>query len=121
MMIRKLTSKTGISLLEVMVAMIILSLALLTLLNMAMVALDGNNWSNNTTIAVQLMQQKMEQLRSSPNLTSGSDTTTDMVRNWQVTNAGNHLRKVKVEVLWNDIRDKTKSSTITSLLRTDSL
>ena len=69
-------NERGITILEVLIAMIILSFSLLLLLNMAMVALDGNDWSNKTTVATQLMQQKLEQLRSVKDvaLTDGSDS-----------------------------------------------
>ena len=49
--------EAGFTILEVLIAMIILSISLLVLLNMAMVALDGNDWSNNTTVATQLLQE----------------------------------------------------------------
>ncbi|MEE8577304.1 MAG: prepilin-type N-terminal cleavage/methylation domain-containing protein, partial [candidate division Zixibacteria bacterium] len=64
MKMHAIRNQEGVTLLEVLIAMIILSVSLLLLLNMAMVALDGNDWANNTTIATQLMQQKLEQLRS---------------------------------------------------------
>jgi len=73
---KMIKSQDGITLLEVMVAMIIMSFSLLLLLNMTMVALDGNTWSENTTVTTQLLQEKLEQLRSvrNTNLQSGSDT-----------------------------------------------
>ena len=51
MKIRCIKNQDGVTILEVLIAMIILSLALLLLLNMAMVALDGNDWANNMTVA----------------------------------------------------------------------
>ena len=46
---KKLRKNDGFSILEVMVSIIILSLSLVLLLNMAMVALSANNWSNQAT------------------------------------------------------------------------
>lgn len=124
MYLKKLKENKGISLLEVLVAMIILGMALLVLLNMAMVALDGNDWSNKTTNATQAIQEKLEQLRNVPNLgsgSSGSDTTSGVERIWTVSNAAQHLRQIDVTVYWEDIRGDRVSSSITSFVKTDSI
>jgi len=117
------TNEKGITILEVLIAMIILSMALLLLLNMAMVALDGNDWSNKTTIATNLLQEKIEQLRGLDDLPIGtySDTIGDVVRSWQVVSAGNYLRQVDVLVIWEDIRSQTKTNSMTTYIRTDSI
>ena len=109
------------TLLEVMIAMVIMSISLLLLLNMAMVALDGNDWSNKTTIATQLMQEKLDQLRSSPTPSSGGDTALGVVRNWTVTNAGSHLRQVGIDVTWEDIRGKMVTDSLSTFIKTDSV
>lgn len=124
MNMEKLKEDKGISLLEVLVAMIILGMALLVLLNMSMVALDGNDWSNKTTSATQAMQEKLEQLRNVPILTSsagGTDTTAGVQRVWTVSDAAHHLKQVDVTVYWTDIRGDEASSSITSYIKTDSL
>jgi len=117
------TNEKGVTILEVLIAMIILSMALLLLLNMAMVALDGNDWSNKTTIATNLLQEKIEQLRGLDDLSIGtySDTIGDVVRSWQVVSAGNYLRQVDVLVIWEDIRSQTKTNSMTTYIRTDSI
>jgi len=118
----KLHKETGFTILEVMIAMIILSISLLLLLNMAMIALDGNDWSNKTTIATQLLQAKIEQLRSDyNNLSNGNDTVSGLTRTWTVSNAGNNLRKVDVSITWENIRSDEVTSTMTTYIRTDSL
>ena len=120
----KLLQDKGLTILEVLVAMLIMSLSLLLLLNMAMVALDGNDWANNTTIATQMMQEKLEQMRNVPNLnssSSGSDTAYGVNRVWKVEDAGNHLRKVEVQVIWEDIRGKRKTNSLTAYIKTDSV
>ena len=101
--------------------MVIMSIALILLLNMAMVALDGNDWSNKTTIAVQAMQEKLEQLRNSPNPANGGDTVLGVVRNWTVTNAGNHLRQVSISVTWEDIRANMVTDSMSTFIKTDSV
>ncbi len=118
---RKLTDQSGLTLLEVMIAMVIMSVALLLLLNMTMVALDGNDWSNKVTVATQVMQQKLEQLRNSPSPTSGSDVVQGVTRNWVVTNAGNHLRQVCIDVTWENVRAKMVSDTLSTFIKTDSV
>ena len=123
MKMSQMNSERGITLLEVLIAMIILGFSLLLLLNMAMVALDGNDWSNKTTIATQMLQEKLEQLRSVANtgLASGSDTAAGFARTWTVTNAGNHLRKVSVNVTWEDVKAREHVDSMTALIRTDSV
>jgi type II secretion system protein I len=121
MKISKLRKQDGVTLLEVLVAMIIMSVSLMMLLNMAMIALDGNDWSNKTTIATQLLQEKLEQIRASQDFTNGSDTAQGVTRTWQITNAGDHLRKVDVSVTWRDIKAREKGSALTAYVRTDSI
>jgi Tfp pilus assembly protein PilV len=111
----------GITILEVLIAMVILSISLLLLLNMAMVAVDSNDWSNKTTLATQLLQDKIEQLRSSTTLTNGSDSTSGVSRSWTVTNAGRHLRQVSVQVNWSNIKGQTKSNSVTALIEVDTI
>ncbi len=124
MNMQKLKDDNGISLLEVLVAMIILGMALLVLLNMSMVALDGNDWANKNTTATQVMQEKMEQLRNIAILnsgSSGSDTTNGVTRVWTVTDAAQHLKQVEVTTTWLDISGTRVSSSLTSYIKTDSL
>lgn len=122
MTIQKIRNQKGISILEVMVAMIILSMALVLLLNMAMIALDGNDWSNGTTRATQAIQEKMEQLRGGESLTNGSDTTRDgYQRTWVVTSEAKFLRRVDVSIVWENVRNDTLTNTMTSYIVTDSV
>ena len=111
-------NQRGITLLEVMVAVVILSVSLLLLLNMAMVALRGNDWSNKTTQATQLLQDKLEELRGTGVLTAGSDVVSGISRSWTITNAGSHLRRVDVQVTWQDVRSRTQTNTMTAFIKT---
>ena len=121
MKITSIQNQNGISLLEVLVAMLIMGFSLLMLLNMAMIALDGNDWSNKTTLAAQLLQQKLEEVRASGNFTSGSDTAQGVQRSWSVSSAGNHLRCVDVTVAWEDMKGREQQNTMTAYVRTDSI
>ncbi len=118
---RRLSKETGITILEVMIAMIILSISLLLLLNMAMVALDGNDWSNKTTLATQVLQEKIEQLRNTTTLSGGSDSAGGIARSWTITNLGSHLRRVDVQVTWKDVRKKTMTNSMSAVIQTDSV
>ena len=121
MHIRKLNTEVGVSILEVLIAMLILSMSLLLLLNMAMVALDGNDWSNKTTVSTQLMQQKLEEIRGSGVFTDGKDMVNGVARTWTVTNAGPYLRNVSISMKWSDVRAREHSDSMSALMRTDVL
>jgi Tfp pilus assembly protein PilV len=121
MKFRKIKQSKGITILEVLIAMIILSMSLLLLLNMAMVALDGNDWSNHTTVATQLMQQKLEELRASGALANGHDTASGVTRVWTVTNSGSHLRTIHMNAQWSDVKARTHVDSMSALIRTDSV
>ncbi len=118
---KKHTTQSGLTLLEVLISMIIMGISLLLLLNMAMVALDGNDWSRRMTTATQMMQEKLEQLRAMDNPTSGSDTSMGVTRSWTVTDAGTHLRQVKVTATWQNIKSRTVVDSLLALIKTDSL
>jgi prepilin-type N-terminal cleavage/methylation domain-containing protein len=114
-------NQRGVSLLEVMVAMILTSLSLLMLLHMAMIALDSNDWSNKTTVATQALQDKLEELRGGDvsDLTSGSDTAQGLNRTWTVSTVNSHLRRVDVEVAWNDIKANEHTNALTAYITTE--
>ena len=120
---KMLKNQDGVTLLEVLVAMILTSFALMMLLNMAMIALDGNDWSNKTTMATQALQEKLEQIRGQGVAISqsGSDSVGDLLRSWTVSSAGSHLRRVDVTVTWTDIKSETHTDQLTTYVRTDSL
>ena len=114
------SNEQGITIMEVLIAMIILSLSLLLLLNMAMVALDGNDWSDRTTRATVLLQQKLEELRNESDPSDGADTSGGISRSWTVTDVGHHLRRIDVLAQWEDVRSKAKSNTVTAYIQVDS-
>ncbi len=113
-------NQRGITIMEVLIAMIVLSLSLLLLLNMAMVALDGNDWSDRTTRATVLIQQKLEELRSEADPADGADTASGISRSWTVTDVGHHLRRIDVLAQWEDIRAQAKSNTVTAYVQVQS-
>lgn len=118
---KKITTNDGFTILEVMVSMIILSISLLMLLQMAMIAIDGNDWSNQATRSTQLLQEKLEELRTGMVLTNGVDTVDNIARKWVISNASNHLRKVDISAAWQNRRGDYLNNTMTAYIRTDSL
>jgi Tfp pilus assembly protein PilV len=112
-------NEEGFTLLEVMTSMFIMSFSLLLLLHLAMVALDGNQWASGTTSSTQLLQQKLEHLRSMASPTSGADTVGEVMRQWEVTTAGTHLRQIVMTASWLTPDSITQSYTITTLMKTD--
>ncbi len=118
---KRFANNEGFTLLEVMVAIIILTLSLLLLLNMAMIALDGNDWSNNATASTQLIQEKLEELRTDRNFNSGSDTVSNIIRDWTITTAASHLRRVDITASWINRRGDTLENSITAYIRSDSI
>jgi len=117
---KKFIENSGFTIMEVMVAIVILTLSLLLLLNMAMVALEGNDWSNKATASTQLLQEKLEELRTGMNLSSGIDTVNSIERNWQITVAANHLRRVDITASWRNRHGDVLQNNITAYIRTDS-
>jgi len=118
---KRITKTEGFTVLEVLVSLIILALSLLLLLNMAMVAMDSNVWSNQATASTQLLQEKLEELKTGYNVASGIDTVGDIMRNWQITNVGSHLRRIDITASWVDRRGDTLQNSIRSFFRTDSI
>jgi len=116
-----MTNNKGFTIMEVMVSIIILTLSLLLLLNMAMVALEANDWSNKTTASTQLLQDKLEELRTNLSSASGSDTLQGITRNWTVTKSANHLRRVDITATWENRRGDVLQNNITAFVRTDSI
>lgn len=117
---KKIRRQDGMSLLEVLISMVILGIALLMLLNMAMISLTSNDWSKNATIVTQTMQQKLEELRNTPMPQSGYDTLNGIQLKWDVTKTSDHLRQVDMEASWNDMVSDNKSMNISSFIKTDS-
>lgn len=117
--IRKLQSQDGLSLLEVLVAMILTSVSLLILLNLSMIALDSNDWSSKTTASTQIMQQQLEQIRTL-NEAPGTyaDTVGEFELSYTVDSIAAFLKQVEMEITWEDVRGKTQVDTMVSYFKT---
>jgi prepilin-type N-terminal cleavage/methylation domain-containing protein len=119
MSVAKKLNDRGFTLLEVMTSMLIMGFALLLLLHLAMVALDGNKWASGTTSSTQLLQEKLEKLRNSSNPASGMDTVSGVVRHWTVTSAGSHLRQINMQATWVTPDSLVQTYTVRTLVKTD--
>ncbi len=70
-----LKSKSGFSLLEVMVAVVILGFGLLAIMHLFPIGLRASKISQDTTVATFLAQQKMEELRATRYANIGDSPT----------------------------------------------
>ena len=118
---KKIRQEDGFSLMEVMVSIVILTMSLLLLLNMSMVALDGNDWSDRATQSTQLLQEKMEDIRTTGQLANGIDTVNNIERQWTITNATSHLYRVDIQASWRNRSGNLLYNNMSAYMRTDSL
>ena len=100
----------GFSLIELLVALVILSVSLLGLASLMAMTTQTNSFGSHMTEATTFAQDRLEALRVAPwaNVTGNADQVigaTGMVynRNWVVnTNAAGNLRTVTITITWND-------------------
>lgn len=117
----KLKSQNGITMLEVMVSMIILSIGLLGLAQMIGMSIYGNSYANEVTAAYALAQQEVELLASQPTYSNVPFTsTTDSVGSGykvvrkvedDLSNGAipTGLYKISVAVSWTDQQAQPRS------------
>ncbi len=106
----------GFSLLELLVALVILSVGLLGAAEMQVSSIGGNAFSNNLTIATGLAQNKIEELKKLPNsdaaLSSGDHDEgtlpgTILSRSYNVNDLSGELKQITVTVRWMDKAQRT--------------
>lgn len=99
--------KRGFTLLEVMISVIILSVALLALAGLQIISIRGNAFGGTMTEAITIARDKMEDLKRDDwdNVVAGNDTQVvrgiSYARNWQTQTAGN-TKEVTVTVSWDN-------------------
>lgn len=107
----------GFSIIEVMIAMVLLAVALFGLASLQSRGIRGNDLGNRTTQAVALAQDKVEELihanATGQTITAGSDDNIDETggaggifnRNWAVQSNTpvNNADTIAVTVIWNDV------------------
>lgn len=105
-------NKKGFTLMECMIAMVILAIGLLAMAQLQYTVIRGNAYSKQAMIANNLVYSKMEELKkqSLSSLTSGNETiTVDGItyeRAWNVTGTEN-FRTIEVNVAFEG---KTKTA-----------
>jgi prepilin-type N-terminal cleavage/methylation domain-containing protein len=117
---KKLMKSKGFSLIEVLIALIILSIAFLGLAGLMIQTTRNNSFGGRITEAATFAQDKLEELRSTPwiAITSGSDKVSvngmDFARNWTVVpNAivapytEPTLNTITININWNDQTNHT--------------
>jgi prepilin-type N-terminal cleavage/methylation domain-containing protein len=110
----------GFTLLEMLIAMTILSVALLGLGQMMLLSIRGTSFGNKVTEATTLAQDKMEELRTVDwnTLQDGNDVVNgpqgiNYRRTWGIVPTGT-MKTVNLAVIWNDGNDH--SIRITSVI-----
>jgi type IV pilus assembly protein PilV len=100
----------GFTLIEVMVALVILSFSLLALAGLMVTTTKNNSFGSHVTEAATLAQDKLEELRAIrwDNIIEGanmdqksSSTGINYTRNWNVVTNGS-LKTITITINWND-------------------
>jgi prepilin-type N-terminal cleavage/methylation domain-containing protein len=100
----------GFTLIETLIALFILSFALLALAGLMVTTTRNNSVGGHMTEAATLAQDKLEEFRATPfdNILAGNDEKTgshgvQYARNWNVaTSAGGNLKTVTLNIGWSD-------------------
>jgi type IV pilus modification protein PilV len=114
----KLTRSKGFSLIEVMIALVILAVALLALAGLMITTTKNTSFGGHMTEAATFAQDKLEQLRASPwaGIIAGADTAVgatgiSYARSWTVAaNPTGDQRWVTITMNWTDPTKKTNHS-----------
>lgn len=109
-MLNLLRKPKGFSLIEVLIALLILSVTLLGLASLMATTIKYNSFGGHMTEATNFAQDRLEQLKTTPwkTLASGFDQMTGSTgivysRNWKVVpNPDDTLRTVTITINWTD-------------------
>ena len=98
----------GFTLIEILVAIVILSVSLLALAALMATTTQNTSFGGHITEAATFAQDQFEQLRVTQwaNIITGNNTTTGSTgivytRNWNVVTSGN-VRTITITISWND-------------------
>ncbi|MBU1184434.1 MAG: prepilin-type N-terminal cleavage/methylation domain-containing protein [Proteobacteria bacterium] len=106
MTVSGLRNNNGFTLVEIIVAMGILTIALLGLVSVTVMVIKSNSFSKTMTTATTLAKDKMEQLKNTgyDSLAGGTDTVESIyTRTWTVTSnsPAADMKTIEVKVEWN--------------------
>ncbi len=109
---RDRSAKAGFTMIEVLVAMVVLSIAIAGMIPSLIQSTRGNFYGNQTTRAAAACQDKLEEFRpmdfTDSNLVNGSDEVDDgtsqrLARSWTVAEDSSHdLKGIEVTTTWTD-------------------
>jgi prepilin-type N-terminal cleavage/methylation domain-containing protein len=108
----------GFTVVEVLVAIIVLSITLMALGPIMAGISRGNRYGQHVTAASARVQEKIEELKSRPydKVGDGSDTLTSpgMTRTWKVVSepVAGALKEVDVSVSWKEPGNKTRTVSV---------
>lgn len=112
----------GFTLIEVLIAMIILSIAMLAITGMFVTGVDGVSFGDRITSAVTLAQEKMEELMgldySDPNFVNGGpEAIGAIIRAWDVKQDDPFpgMATIRVAVSWRDKDNKQRNITLVTM------
>ena len=115
----KIANSSGFTLIEVMIAVLVLVVGLLGVAGVATTVINGNTFGKEITTATTLAQDKMEELKGMrySNIASGSDTQGSMyTRIWTSTSdspaAGMKTIEVMVQFPWKGTTHNVTLKTI---------
>ena len=77
LMIRRLKDRGGFTLIEILIAVFILTVALIGLISVTVMIINGNDFSRRTTTATTLAKDRLEQVKRLPYNSVTAGTTTD--------------------------------------------
>jgi type IV pilus assembly protein PilV len=103
----RIKDQRGFTLMEVMISVIILSVALLALAGLQIISIRGNAFGGTMTEAITLAKDKVEDMKQDDwsNVASGSDTPVvrgmNYARTWQVQTVA-QTKEVTVTVSWDN-------------------
>ncbi len=125
---RQFKSTKGFTLIEVMIALLILAVGLLALMTMQIVSIKANAFSSEMTYSTMLAQQQLETLKNVPftdaNLTGATPPTPPPLHtllpiidskggsysvSWQVEDTTANMKKITIDVTWQSRRLGTEA------------
>ncbi|MBA2564474.1 MAG: prepilin-type N-terminal cleavage/methylation domain-containing protein [Gemmatimonadetes bacterium] len=112
----------GFTLIEVIIALFVISMTILAVGPLMTGISRGNNYGQNVSIASGRVQEKVEELKNRPfaNVTNGSETLKEpaMTRRWTVVAepVPNALKEVDVVVEWTDTMKKPQHVSVKTFI-----
>ena len=118
----RMKDQKGFTLLEVLISIVILSVALLALAGLQIISIRGNSFGGTMTEAITLAKDKIEDLKRDDwdNVVGGRDTPVvhrgnaqiTYARNWTVVQGVNNTREVSVTVSWDNGNHQVSMATM---------